>query len=452
MGLVVMSERELKRLEVLSQVEAGQLTAEHASHILGITERHVFRLIAKLRTNGASSLGHAARGKQSNNRKPDRIKEYALDLIKDRYTDFGPTLAAEMLEQHHSLTISRETVRKWMIEAEIWTTKSQRRRFHQPRIRRECYGELIQIDGSEHRWFEERAPRCTLLVFIDDATSKLMHLQFVEAEDTFNYMSAVQAYLADHGRPLAFYSDKHSVFRIAQKSNRTGHTMTQFGRALAELQIEILCANSSQAKGRVERANRTLQDRLVKAMRLEAISTIEKGNAFLPGFMEGFNKKFSRIPAKDHNAHRPLNIPPERLPEVLCTKDQRYVGQQLTLTYERKNVILEPNEMTSALVGKYVDIHGYPDGSFTVNYKGVSLPYRVYDKDQRVTHASITENKRLSAVLEYVKAEQKKLPPPKAARTSRRNGYVKTGKKPGPKPGTSYLARRKEMKNKDASL
>lgn len=237
MGLVVMSERELKRLEVLGQVEAGTLSAEHASHVLGISERHVFRLVAKLRRDGAASMGHAARGKRSNNRKPDRIKEYAISLIKERYDDFGPTLAAEMLEDHHDLTVSRETVRKWMIEADIWTTRSQRRRFHQPRVRRECYGELIQIDGSEHRWFEDRGPRCTLLVFIDDATSKLMHLQFVPSEDTFNYMEAVKVYLANHGRPLAFYSDKHSVFRIHTKSDRTGQTMTQFGRALAELKL-----------------------------------------------------------------------------------------------------------------------------------------------------------------------------------------------------------------------
>lgn len=447
MGLVVMSERELKRLEVLSQVETGKLTAGHAAHVLGVSERHVFRLVAKLKANGVSRMAHAARGRPSNNRKSDRIKEYAIGLIQDRYHDFGPTLAAEMLAEHHGLNVSRETLRKWMTEAGLWSTRSQRRRFHQPRIRRECYGELIQIDGSEHNWFEDRAPRCTLLVFIDDATSTLMHLRFVKSEDTFSYMAAVQDYLADHGRPLAFYSDKHSVFRIAQKSERAGETMTQFGRALAELQIEILCANSSQAKGRVERANRTLQDRLVKALRLEGVSTIEDANRFLPAFMMGFNDRFARQPAKDHNAHRLLNIPPERLIDVLCVKDQRYLSDQLTLTYEHKKVILEPNDITSGLVGKYVDIHVYPDGSFTVNHKGVSLPYKVFDKDQRVTHAAITENKRLSAMLEHIKAEQEKLPPPQLRRTSRRNGYVKRGRKPGPKPGTSILARRKSKED-----
>lgn len=168
-----------------------------------------------------------------------------------------------MLAEHHGFKVSRETLRKWMQEDGIWLSRKQRRTFHQPRLRRECYGELIQIDGSDHRWFEDRADPCTLLVFIDDATSMLMELRFVQSESTFSYFGALDSYLLKHGRPVAFYSDKHTVFRVP-KPNKHMTGMTQFGRALAELNIEILCANSSQAKGRVERANRTLQDRLVK--------------------------------------------------------------------------------------------------------------------------------------------------------------------------------------------
>ena len=201
--------------------------------------------------DGASAIRHKARGKPPNNRIHKAKRDYALALIKENYVDFGPTLAAEKLAEHHGFKVSRETLRKWMIEDGIWLSRKQRRTFHQPRLRRECYGELIQIDGSDHRWFEDRGGPCTLLVFIDDATSTLMELRFVKSESTFSYFEALESYLHTHGRPVAFYSDKHSVFRVAKEDAKGGARITQFGRALSELNIEILCANSSQAKGRV---------------------------------------------------------------------------------------------------------------------------------------------------------------------------------------------------------
>jgi len=222
--------------------------------------RHVHRLLDRFIEDGAASLRHKSRGHRSNNHLPDGIRDYALTLIRERYLDFGPTLAAEKLAEYHGLKVSRGTLRKWMQETGIWLSRKQRRTFHQPRLRREAYGELIQIDGSDHRWFEDRGPPCTLLVFIDDATSTLMQLLFVRSESAFTYFEALELYLDTHGRPIAFYSDKHSVFRVAKTEAKGGQGMTQFGRALSELNIEILCANSSQAKGRVERANRTLQE------------------------------------------------------------------------------------------------------------------------------------------------------------------------------------------------
>src|SRR4029077_3312987 len=174
-----------------------------------------------------------------------------------------PTLAAEKLAELHDIHLARETVRQWMITAGLWKDRRARlKAVHQPRYRRDCLGELIQIDGSEHWWFEGRGPRCTLLVYIDDATSRLMHLQFVESESTFDYFAATRTYLERYGKPVAFYSDKHGVFRVNRKDAIGGDGMTQFGRALHALNIDIICANSSQAKGRVERANGTLQDRL----------------------------------------------------------------------------------------------------------------------------------------------------------------------------------------------
>lgn len=196
-------------------------------------------------------------------------------------------LAREKLLERHDLAIGRETLRKWMGTAGIWLPRRERlRQAHQPRHRRECRGELVQIDGCDHEWFEGRGPRCALLVFVDDATGDLMELRFVRSESTFDYFASTRAYLARHGRPVAFYSDKHAIFRVT-RAHAAGQQrgVTQFKRAPADLDIEIICANSPQAKGRVERMNKTLQDRLVKELRLRAISTMETGNAFLPEFM-----------------------------------------------------------------------------------------------------------------------------------------------------------------------
>jgi hypothetical protein len=209
----------------------------------------------------------------------------------------------------------------------------------------------VQIDGSEHRWFEDRGDPCSLLVFIDDATGKLMQLRFVRSESAVSYFEALALYLQDHGAPVAFYSDKHSVFRVAKKDAKGGQGMTQFGRALSELNIEILCANSSQVKGRVERANRTLQDRLVKELRLAGICSMEDGNAFLSGFMARYNQRFARYPARSDNLHRPVNMVPDRLRDVLCKREQRYVGAQLTFSFERKRIMLEETEVTRGLEG-----------------------------------------------------------------------------------------------------
>jgi len=248
----------------------------------------------------------------------------------------------------------------------IWLSRKKRRTFHQPRLRREAFGELIQIDGSDHHWFEDRGPRCTLLVFIDDANSKLMQLRLVTSESTFSYFEALDLYLAAHGRPVAFYSYKHSVFRAANQSAKSGHGMAQFGRALNTLNIEILCANSSQAKGRVERANRTLQDRLVKELRLAGISDREAANAFLHGLTDRYNTKFAKVPRRADNLHRPMNIEPNRLRDVFAFQDQRLVGAQLAFSYERQRIIFGENEMTRGLLGKYVDTFAFPDGRFEV--------------------------------------------------------------------------------------
>ncbi|CDN95471.1 ISNCY family transposase [Agrobacterium tumefaciens] len=433
MGLIAMSERDLQRIEILSKVVAGQMTLVSAAHVLDLSERQVRRLLERIRTGGAASIRHKAIGRPSNNRISDGVRDYAMTLVRERYADFGPTLATEKLAERDGLCVSRETVRGWMSEAGLWLSRKQRRTFHQPRLRREAYGELVQIDGSEHRWFEDRGPPCSLLVFVDDATGRLMQLRFVRSESAFTYFEALELYLNRHGAPIAFYSDKHSVFRVAKKDARGGQGMTQFGRALCELNIEILCANSSQAKGRVERMNRTLQDRLVKELRLAGIATMEAGNAFLPGFIDDYNARFAVTPARSEDLHRPLNLAPDRLSEILCKREQRYVGSQLTFSFERQRIMLEESDVTRGLVGRYVETYAYADGRLDIRWKGHSLPYQVFDKDQRVTHAAITENKRLGDILAYIKERQDQQEKPVVKSNSDKNGYKPRGRKPGPR-------------------
>jgi len=425
MGWLQMSKQELRRVEVLTEVLAGSRTTESEAGVLGVSLRQAQRLVARYRDGGGGALIHKSRGRPASNKLASGVRELVLELVRQNYRDFGPTLAAEVLLERHGIEVSRETLRKWMVEADVWLSRKQRRSFHQPRMRRESYGELIQIDGSQHRWFEDRGESCTLLVFIDDATSKLMQLRFVPSESTGSYFEALQGYLAPHGCPVAFYSDKHSVFRI-NRDAQGGSGMTQFGRALAELNIEIICANSSQAKGRVERANRTLQDRLVKELRLENVCDMDTGNAFLPGFLKRFNERFALHAAKPENLHRALNVKTDRLNDILCHREQRYVSDQLTMSYDRKQIILERNELSEGLGGKYVDLYEFPDGMLEVRAKGRTLPYRLFSKDQRVSHTAVVENKRLSHALTIIKAQQDVKREPKVQTSSQRSATRRT--------------------------
>jgi hypothetical protein len=231
MTVVAMSHGELSRFDTLMRVERGALRVEDAALLLGLKRRQIFRLLERLRAEGASGLVSRKRGRPSNRRHSDSFRERILSIVREHYVDFGPTLAREYLAERHDIAVGCETLRQMMIEAGIWQDRAARRsRPYQPRHRRECRGELIQIDGSDHEWFEDRGPRCTLLVYIDDATSELMHLKMVESESTFSYMEATREYIERHGKPVAFYSDKHTVFRNP-KATAKGDGMTHFGRA-----------------------------------------------------------------------------------------------------------------------------------------------------------------------------------------------------------------------------
>ena len=408
-----MSKQEFSRLEVLSRVQSGRLRVADACVLTGLRRRQIFRLLRGLRDDGAVSLVSKRRGKPSNNRLPEAVRTLAVALIHKFYADFGPTLAAEKLAANHGLTVSRETVRGWMIAEGLWVDRRHRLPSpHQPRRRRDCLGELVQIDGSDHAWFETRGERCTLLAFVDDATSRLMQLRFVTSESAFDYFRATRSYLETHGKPVAFYSDKHGIFRVNKKDAVDGDGITQFGRALTALNIDIICANSPQAKGRVERAFGTLQDRLVKELRLAGISAMAAANEWLPGFIADYNARFGREPGNPKDLHRPLSSADD-LGEILAWREERTVTRNLTLHYDRMMLLLDPTPFARGLVRKQVEVVNYPDGRFAVQFEGTALPFTVFDKIQTVQPGAIVENKRLGAALALVKEQQAAFAPHK---------------------------------------
>jgi Winged helix-turn helix len=406
MAVLSMSKQEFSRLDVLLRVQSGRLRVADACALMGLHRRQVFRLLRGLKQDGAPSLLSRRRGQPSNHRLPTEVRALALSLVRERYADFGPTFAAEKLAENHGCSVSHETLRSWMIADGLWIDRHHRLASpHQPRRRRDCLGELVQIDGSEHAWFESRGETCTLLAFVDDATSRLMQLQFVASESAFDYFRATRAYLEAHGKPVAFYSDKHGIFRVNAKDPVGGDRITQFGRALMDLNIDIICANSPQAKGRIERAFGTLQDRMVKELRLAGISTVAAANVWLPGFIVSYNARFGGQPLNGKNLHRPLTVA-DNLDEILTWREVRTVTNNLTLHYDRMMLLLDPTPFARGLARKKVDVVNYPDGRFTVQFEGTPLPFRVFDKIQTVTPAAIVENKRLGAALAMVKEHQ----------------------------------------------
>jgi len=405
--LVIMSKKELHRLEVIQKLAEKRLSQEQAGNQLQLSTRQIRRLLRSYEANGPEGLTTKLRKRTGNRSLPGKYVKQIIDLISNKYHDFGPTLAQEKLSELHNINLSIETVRKIMVEAGLWITRAnKKKRAYQPRYRRDCFGELIQIDGSDHPWFEDRGPKCTLLVYIDDATSQLMELRFVPSESTFTYFEATKAYLKRHGKPVAFYSDKYSVFRINSKDPKGGDQITQFGRALNELNIDIICANTCQAKGRVERANKTLQDRLVKEMRLRGISTIEAGNKFLSEFMKSHNIKFGKPALNSRNAHRPL-LSHEDLDEVFCWKEDRTVSLNLTIQYNKVLYILEDTVENRKLVRKRVTVYDYYDGSIKIRYGDRDISFVIhYDRLQQIDQGAIVENKRLGKVLEFIQTKQ----------------------------------------------
>jgi Helix-turn-helix domain len=377
-----LSRKELDRVGLMQGLVEHRVEQAEAARQLGLSVRQVKRLLRSYRCKGPRGLVSRRRARPSNRRLPEVLKAEVLGLMRVHYSDFGPTLAQEKLTEVHGLRVSVETLRGWMIEAGLWRAKVRRRvKAFQLRERRACFGELVQIDGSPHDWFEGRAAPCTLIVFIDDATSRLLYLRFVPAETTAAYLQALREYLARYGRPVSFYSDRHSIFRV--NAPEAEGELTQFGRALASLDVEAIHAHTPQAKGRVERANQTLQDRLVKELRLRGISDMEAANGFLEAFCEDYNRRFAVTPRSTHDAHRPVLHSASELVLILGWQSARTLSKNLTLQYQNILYQVQAKDRTRRLRQAEVTVCEALDGTITLLYQGERLPYTTYLKGNR---------------------------------------------------------------------
>ncbi len=399
-GLLTMSAREVERLTTIQQVINKQLTQQDAAGLLKLTVRQIKRLARAYRRHGAAGLISKQRGKRSNRHHEHNVKTNAEVLVRENYHDFGPTFASEKLREMHQVNVNKETLRQWMVEWELWKARRHKKvKIHQSRERRACFGELIQIDGSPHDWFEGRAPKCCLLVFIDDATGKLVGLRFEEEETTAGYFKLSQTYMEKFGRPLAFYSDKYGVFRVNHKNCEDKET--QFGRAMRELDIELICANSAQAKGRVERVNQTLQDRMVKEMRLKNINSIEQGNVFIPEFIEDFNQRFPVEPRNKVDAHRQDLPTQEQLDLIFSIKTDRILSKNLELCHDNIIYKVQMDKPGYALRHAKVTVCEDLSGKVTLLYKGRALNYTSHKRQQRAP--LIVDAKQLDDKIEKVR-------------------------------------------------
>jgi transposase len=406
--LLKMSAKELSRLEVMQRLKEKRLRQSEAAEMLKLGVRQVKRLLRAYRNSGAPGLVSQRRGQASHNQLDEKVKRNVLNLLQGKYRGFGPTLACEKLVEVEKLSISDETVRQIMIAEGLWKArKTAKPVVHQMRERRACFGELIQIDGSPHAWFEERGPACTLLVLIDDATGKLLGLLFVDQESFHNYARLVQPYLERCGKPVAFYSDKHGVFRVNQSSRQAGEAQTQFGRALHELDIEILCANSPQAKGRIERVNQTLQDRLVKEMRLRHFSTLEQGNTYLPDFINDFNDRFAVSPRSSSDTHRPLTQL-ENLQHIFTWQEPRLLSKNLTLQFKKVVYQIQTSHPSYALRNAQVTVCEDAHASVTILYQSRELPFTIFHKQERL--AEVVDSKNVDLTLQNQSKAHKPAP------------------------------------------
>ena len=370
---VTMSAKELRRVHVIRQVREKRITQREAGTLLRLTDRQIRRLLQRVQEEGAQGLVHRGRGKPSNRRIAEPVKAKMLRLYETRYGDFGPTLAAEKLAERHGLSVSDETLRGWL-QAKGVTHFRRRKRPHRAwRARKAHIGELVQLDGAHHDWFEGRGPACVLMAYIDDASSRVF-ARFYDYEGTIPAMDSFQGYIRQHGIPLAVYADKHTTYRspaepTIEEQLAGAAPRSQFGRALGELGVELISAHSPQAKGRVERLFKTFQDRVLKELRLAEVSTLDAANAFLKRYLPIYNRRFAVPPAQVADLHRPRPARDE-LDRILCIKTRRVLRSDWTVAHNGHLYQVQTNVRATQVV-----IEERVDGRLHITHQGQGLAY-----------------------------------------------------------------------------
>lgn len=367
----IMSKKEMEQIEIFEKLRRKELNQEDGAKILKITSRQLRRKLKKFKVFGPISLAHKNRGKVSKRKWDLKQEKFSIDLLKSQWKGFGPTFAAEKLLELHGIKVSEETLRNRMIRHGLWIVNGRKIKHRARRLRKPCFGIMIQLDGSPHDWFEGRGPKCTLLVFIDDATSKIVWLEFVKSESVKSVMKATWNYFKQYGIPRSFYVDYGSVFSV-NTNNPDRYKISQFERAMKELEIEMIHARSPQAKGRVERSNRTHQDRLIKEMRLRNVSTIEEANKFLQDYyLDKHNIKFAKEPADSTNVHR--SIKGINLNNILCIKENRQLQNDFTILYRTRIFQLESKQGTIIRPKNDIIVNVHLDGSIRLSIRKIDL-------------------------------------------------------------------------------
>ena len=395
-----MSEKEIERIKIMVMVEEKRITQKEAAQQMGISERQTRRVLRKYRKEGEEGLISKRRGKASNNQMKRDKKREILGLLQTKYEGFGPTLASEKLWENEAIAVSKETIRKILIEEGCHKPKIKKKEKEHPlRKRKGSVGEMVQIDGSYHAWLENRAEKQCLILFVDDASSQILAGRFVPRESFAAYAELCKDYFQEKGLPKAFYSDRFSVFRVNAKNVTTTDSITQFSRALSELGVNLICANSPQAKGRVERANKTLQDRLVKEMRLAGIHNYEQANQFLPIYFAAHNQKFAVQPRSSVDFHKALPAHFD-LDHIFTMRFKRIISKNLQVQFNNKIYQIVSDRPSYSLKKREIVVAQYPDGrlSFLLN----DSPLKATLFHQQPKQAQIVSSKDLQDRKPYV--------------------------------------------------
>lgn len=361
-----MSQKEWDRFRVLQDVVAKKVSQKYAASLLGLSTRQVRTLQRRVESDGMHGVVSRKVGRPSNRRHPEALRQQIIEKAQAEFSGWGPTLIAEKLRETDGISVSSEYVRQVMIAHTLWHNRSRKIRQHLPRNRRACFGDMIQADGSHHHWFGQECPACCLTVLIDDATGKITSLYFTETETTEGYFIALRRHFDRYGIPRSLYSDRHALFGGVSLNREN----SQLGRALHELGIESIFAHTPQAKGRVERVNRTLQDRLVKELALRGIKDLRAANAFLNAYVDSFNARFAKAPLDPYDAHRPTEG--YDVGWILAHRETRSLDRNLIFQYQNEHYVVN-HPLPRRLTGKKVLIKQNKD-SLEVRYEGEVLP------------------------------------------------------------------------------